>query len=84
MGLFQIKEKVGRLAYRLEIPDNWRIYPVFSVTQLEHVFGPSEAHFCRFRSYYPYFVFLDGDTKSLKSFEIKRLLNKQMIKRGKG
>ena len=35
VGPFQIVERIGRLAYRLEIPNDWRIYPVFSVAQLE-------------------------------------------------
>lgn len=34
-GPFKILEKVGELAYRLELPDTWKIHPVISVAQLE-------------------------------------------------
>ena len=84
VGPFQIKERVGRLAYRLEIPNDWWIHPVFSVAQLEPAPEPSIDPF---RRPYPHdlpAVFVDDDTNSLKSFEIDRLLNKRTIKRGKG
>ena len=35
MGPFTILAKVGSLAYKLQLPDTWRIHPVISVTQLE-------------------------------------------------
>ncbi|KAK4865001.1 hypothetical protein LT330_001624 [Penicillium expansum] len=34
-GLFTVTERVGRLAYRLELPPTWRIHPVISVQHLE-------------------------------------------------
>ena len=81
---FQIKEKLRRLAYRLEIPDDLKIRPVFLVVQLEPTPEPSNDHFWRPHPHYPLYVFVDGDTDTLKSFEIDRLLNKRIIKRGKG
>jgi transposase InsO family protein len=35
VGPFPILEKVGGLAYKLQLPDDWRIHPVISVAQLE-------------------------------------------------
>lgn len=35
VGPFQIEKEVGRLAYRLKIPSDRKIHPVFSVAQLE-------------------------------------------------
>lgn len=35
VGPFLILERIGRLAYKLDITPDWRIYPVFSVVQLE-------------------------------------------------
>ena len=81
---FRIKERVRRLAYRLEIPSDWRIHPVFSVAQLELAPEPSIDSFRRPHPHHPTAVFVDGDTDSLKSFEIDRLLNKRTIKRGRG
>lgn len=50
---FQIKEKVRRLAYRLEIPSNCRIYLVFLVVQLESTPKPSNNSFWRFHLHHP-------------------------------
>ena len=84
VGPFQIKEKVGRLAYKLKIPDDWRIHPVFLVAQLEPAPEPSDDPFRRPHLHHPPTVFVNGDTDSLKFFEIDRLLNKRTIKRSKG
>jgi len=35
VGPFPVVEKVGRLAYKLRIPDTWKIHPVISVAHLE-------------------------------------------------
>ncbi len=84
VGPFQIKERLGRLAYKLEIPDDWRIHPVFLVAQLEPAPKPSNNPFRCPHPHHPPSVFVDSDTDTLKSFEINRLLNKRTIKRGKG
>lgn len=84
VGPFRIKERVGRLAYKLKIPDDWRVHPVFSVAQLEPAPKPSDDPFRRLHPHHPSAVFVDGDTDNLKSFEINRLLNKRTIKRGNG
>ena len=34
-GPFKIVERIGDLAYRLELPETWKIHPVISVAQLE-------------------------------------------------
>ena len=70
-------EKIGRLAYRLDVPPDWRIQPVFSVAQLEPVPPPSEDPFGRPFSSNPPPVFVEGDTDKVKSFEVERLLNKR-------
>lgn len=84
VGPFQIKERVKRLAYRFEIPNDWRIHPVFLVAQLEPAPEPSDDLFWRPPPHQPPTVFVDDDTDNLKSFEINRLLNKRTIKRDKG
>lgn len=81
---FRIVEKVGRLAYRLDIPPNWRIHPVFSVTQLEPAPPPAKDPFGRPFPSNPPPVFVEGNTDKMKSFEIERLLNKRQIKKAKG
>ncbi|KAI2730630.1 hypothetical protein CBS147332_2482 [Penicillium roqueforti] len=35
VGRFKVLERVGRLAYKLELPEDWAIHPVISVEYLE-------------------------------------------------
>ena len=84
VGPFRIVEKVGRLAYRLDVPLDWRIHPVFSVAQLEPAPPPAEDPFARPFPSNPPPVFVEGDTDKLKSFEVEKLLNKQQVKKGRG
>lgn len=49
VGSFQIVKKVGRLAYKLDILSNQRIYPVFFIVQLEPAPNSTKdpfQHFC--------------------------------------
>ena len=84
VGPFQILEKIGCLAYKLEVPNNWRIHPVFSVAQLEPARALSEDPFHRPRPQQPLSVFVEGDTDRQKSFEVDCLLNRRTVKKGKG
>lgn len=81
VGLFRIIEKVGCLAYRLDVPSDWRIHPVFSVAQLEPAPPPAEKLFGRHFSFNPPPIFVED---KMKSFEIERIFNKRQIKKEKG
>ena len=74
---FKILKRIGRLAYRLEIPSHWRIHPVFTVTQLKPVPPPTDDPFNRQRPDHPDSVFVEKNTQRVKSFEIERLINKR-------
>lgn len=84
VGPFQVQERVGRLAYRLDVPSDWRIHPVFSLAQLEPAPAPTQDPFHCPRPHMPPAVFVDGDTDALRSYEMDRLLNKRTIKKGRG
>ena len=84
VGPFRILEKVSRLAYKLDVPNDWRIHPVFSVAQIEPAPDLSKDPFYRPRPQQPPSVFVEGDTDHHKSFEIDRLLNKRTVRKGKG
>lgn len=77
-------EKIGRLAYRLDVPPNGRIHPVFSVAQLEPAPPPAKDPFAKPFPSNPPPVFVEGNTDRLKSFEVERLLNKRQVKKGRG
>jgi hypothetical protein len=42
-GPFRVIEKVDTAAYRLQLPDNAEIHPVFHVSQLKQHLGPKAA-----------------------------------------
>lgn len=84
VGSFQIVERIGQLAYRLEVPSDWRIHLIFSVAQLEPALNLSEDPFHHPHPQQPPSVFVEGDTHNHKSFEVDCLLNKQMVRKGKG
>lgn len=84
MGPFCILEKVGRLAYKLDILEDWRIHPVFLVAQLKPAPPPALDPFSRPILSEPLPVFVEGDIDILKSFKVEKLLNKQLVKKRKG
>lgn len=83
MGLFKIKEKVKRLVYKLKIPNDWIIYLIFLIAQLEPAFELFDNLFWCFHLHHPPAVFVKSDTNCFKSFEINCLLNKRTMKWGK-
>ena len=83
VGPFRIMEKVGCLAYKLDVPPDWRIHPVFSMVQLEPAPPPAEDPFGRPFPSHPPFIFIEGDTDKVKNFEVERLLNKRQVRKGK-
>ena len=49
VGPFKILERIGRLAYKLELPANIRIYNVISIVYLELVTNPTDDPYRRRR-----------------------------------
>ena len=83
VGPFKVLERVGRQAYKLELPAHWRIHPVFTIAMLEPAPDPASDPFDRPRPDYPESVHVDGDTDHLKSWKLERILDKRMVKRGR-
>lgn len=84
VGPFQIVEKIGRLAYKLEVLSDWKIHPVFSVAKRKPAPNRSEVLFHRRRPQQPPSVFVEDDTHSHKFFAVHRLLNKRIVRKSKG
>jgi hypothetical protein len=72
-GPFKILERIGRLAYRIELPPTRRIHPVISIVHLEPAPDPAKDPFKR--------PFSQTVMEELKP---KRLLRKRIIKHGYG
>ena len=83
VGPFRILEKVAQLANKLDVPLDWRGHPVFLVAQLEPAPSPTDDPFHCPCPHMPPAVFVDGDTDATKLFEVDRLFNKQIVKKGK-
>ena len=82
VGPFKVVERVGRLAYRLQIPQDWKIHDVFTIAQLEPCPAPDSDPFRRPYPDEPPPVSTNQDG-SINS-EIERLINKRVVPRGKG
>ena len=82
VGPFRILERIGRLAYRLELPGIMRIHPVVSVAHLQPATKLEEDPFQRPRPQlqHPLPVIVDGE----QEFVIERLLRRRKIRRGRG
>ena len=88
VGPFRVVERIGKLAYRLDIPDTWKVHPVFSVAQLEACPDPQDDPYQKDRPVprpdEPPPVFVEGDTPTSKSYELAKILNKRVMKKGRG
>ncbi|SLM41090.1 probable transposable element [Lasallia pustulata] len=80
VGPFKVLRRVGRLAYELEIPPIWKIHPVFTIAMLEPASAPAEDPFQRPRPNHPPLVEVEGKPE----WEIDRLLDKRVIRKGRG
>ena len=47
IGPFRVIKRVGCLAYKLDVPSDWRIHPIFSVAQFKPAPSPTEDPFQR-------------------------------------
>ena len=76
----RIKRQVGKLAYELEIPKNWKIHPVISVAHLESVTIREYDPFHRDRPDHSRLVFVEGNTETSKSYEVEVIVGKRTSK----
>ena len=81
VGPFKIIEKIGGLAYRLELPPHWRIHPVISVTHLEPAPNPHDDPFKRPRPAHPPAVSMEGD---IGIYYVEKLIDRRQSRRGSG
>jgi len=76
VGPFKILEKVGKLAYRLELPPNMHIHPVVSVAQIEPALDPADDPYHRLPPP-PGPVEEDDPNPVNPLYEIERFLDKE-------
>ena len=78
---FRIIEKIDRLTYRFAISKNWKIHFVFIVVQLKFCSFFDANSYVRLRFTKSNFVFVEKNIDKIKSFEIKRLIDKRSTTR---
>jgi hypothetical protein len=78
-GPFEVLERIGRLAYRLKIPDHWKIHDVFSIAQLEPAPAPGSDPYNRPIPDEPSPIELGTN-----AYEVEWILDKQVIRKGCG
>ena len=76
VGPFKVLEKVGRLAYRLQLPPNMKIHPVVSVAQIEPAVDPTEDPYHRLPPQ-PGPVEEEDENPVNPLYEIERFLDKK-------
>ena len=81
VGPFKILEKVGRLAYKLELPPHWRVHPVISVAHLEPAPCPGDDPYKRPRPAHPPALSMEGD---VGVYDIEKLIDRRQSRRGSG
>ena len=81
MTFFRITKKIDKLTYRLNILKEWIIHSIFSIVQLKSCFDSINDFFRRHRFTQSNFVFVEKNIDLIKSFELKRIINKRMIAR---
>ena len=79
---FKVLERIDRLIYRLNVPEDWKVHSVFTIAQLKP--APRLDSFDRPRSEYPPSVFVEGNIDTSKSYDLERLLNKRVIRKKRG
>lgn len=79
IGSFKVLERIGRLAYRLELSFNMKIHDVISVAHLEPATDPAEDLYRRRRLPAPVVV-VEGE----EEYEVEKLLRKRSTRRGRG
>ncbi len=78
VGPLRILERVDRLAYRLELPEAWKIHNVISVAHLEPAYNDDPYN--RPRPEKPDAITVDN----VEEYEIDRLLRKRVHRKGRG
>lgn len=76
VGPFRIKRKIGRLAYKLELPARMRIHPIVSLSQLEPILRGKDPYY-RARNTKPLLVEHEDD--EAPSYKIEALLDRKLV-----
>lgn len=77
---FKIVERIGKLAYKLDLPAYFKIYSVISVAHLE-LKPEGEGAYDRPEATNPDSIHVEGDTDEWKSHEVEKILRRPSIRK---
>ena len=80
--LFQILQRVERLAYKLNLSSTWRVHSVIFIAQLKSIFVDFDSY-QRLRSHHSNSVEMKRDTNEYRFYEIDKLVSKKIRKYNK-
>ena len=80
-GPYKIVEKVGQSAYRIKIPVSWKVYNVFNKSLLKPYHAP---HYMNQKQKEKHTKDEQQREDDSGEYELERLLNSQISKRGRG
>ena len=79
MSPFRVIRRIKRLVYELKLSNYQKIYPVFTIIMLKPGLVIEDDPYNRFKPDHLDFVFVNEDTKFLKSFKISKIIDKRII-----
>ena len=78
---FKIIKKIDNFAYQLNTSADWKIHSVFFVAQFKSSSSSESDSYDRFHSNSSSSIYVEENIDNVKSYEMKRILNKRTIKR---
>lgn len=72
-GPFPVKRRVSRLAYKLELPEEWQVHPVFPISLLEECLSNDLL-----RRIVPQLEEISTDSDGVKWWEIEKIVDKRI------
>ncbi len=82
VGPLRVRERIGRLAYRLDLPDTWKIHDVVSIAHLEPASTEGNDPYHRPRPTHPDAVITTPDAEP--EWELEQLLRRRTYRKGRG
>ena len=79
--LFEILQKISKLAFKLDIPNNQKIYPIVSIQQIKLALRKPDLYYRPILDFLEA-VYIEGDTDQNKLYELEKVIKKRNTPKG--